>query len=87
MCNHETSIKFHGSLRPTTHLAYEVAKLAFATSNNEARYEVVLLGLHLAKELFVTNLDLQCDSRLVASQLRGEYKAKNGRMEQYLKLV
>ena len=49
-----------------------VVKFAFATSNNEAEYEAVLLGLRLAKELSVTHLELRGDSQLVASQLRGE---------------
>ena len=47
----------------------------------------MLLGLRLAKELAITHLELLCDSRLVASQLQGEYEAKNGQMEQYMKLT
>ena len=47
----------------------------------------MLLGMRLAKELSIVNLELRCDSQLVASQLRGEYEAKNGQMEQYLKLA
>ena len=65
----------------------QAVKFVFPTSNNEAEYEVMLLGLQLAKELLVTNLELQFDSQLVASQLRGEYRAKNGRIDQYLKLA
>ena len=49
-------------------IAQEV-KFTFVASNNEVEYEAVLLGLRLAKELSVTNLELQCDSQLVASQL------------------
>ena len=45
----------------------QVVKFAFVASNNEVEYEVVLLGLRLAKELLVANLELQCDSYLVAS--------------------
>ena len=56
-------------------------------SNNEAEYEVVLLRLQLAKELSVTNLELQCDSQLVESQLRGEYEAQNDIMGKYLELA
>ena len=63
-----------------------VVKFAFATSNNEVEYEFVLLELRLAKELSVANLELQCDSQLVTSQLQGGYEARNGRMEKYLKL-
>ena len=47
----------------------QVVKFAFAASNNEVEYEYVLLGLQLAKELSVTNLELRCDSQLVAPQL------------------
>ena len=57
------------------------------TSNNEAKYEAVLLGLRLAKELSVANLELKCGLQLVASQLRGDFEAKNETMEQYLKLA
>ena len=44
----------------------KAVKFAFVASNNEAEYEAVLLGLQLAKELSVTNLELRCDSQLVA---------------------
>ena len=36
----------------------QAVKFAFIASNNEADYEAVLLGLRLAKELSVTNLEL-----------------------------
>ena len=65
----------------------QVVKFTFAASNNEAAYEAVLLELQLAKELSIANLELQCDSQLVSSQLRGECEAKNKRMKQYLKLA
>ena len=39
----------------------QAIKFAFVPSNNEAEYEAVLLELQLAKELLVTNLELQCD--------------------------
>ena len=62
----------------------QAIKFTFITSNNEVEYEVVLLGLRLAKDLSMVNLELRCDSQLVASQL---YEAKNGQKEQYLKLA
>ena len=62
-------------------------KVAFVVSINEAKYEVMLLGLWLVKELSVKQLELRCDSQLVASQLRVEYEAKNRRVEQYLKVA
>ena len=45
----------------------QTVKFAFLAFNNEVKYEVVLLGLRLAKELSVKNLELWCDSQLVAS--------------------
>ena len=36
----------------------QAIKFSFLASNNEAEYEVMLLGLQLAKELFVINLEL-----------------------------
>ena len=51
----------------------QAVKFAFAASNNKAEYEAMLLGLRLAKELSVMNLEHRCDSQLVISQLRGEY--------------
>ena len=64
----------------------QVVKFTFVASNNEAKYEAVLLRLQLAKKLSVTHLELRCDWQLVASQLRGEYEDKNGQMEQYMRI-
>ena len=36
----------------------QAVKFACMASNNEAKYEAMLLGLGLAKELSVTNLEL-----------------------------
>ena len=45
----------------------QAVKFVFPSSNYKAEYEVVLLRLRLAKELSITNLELRCDSQLVAS--------------------
>ena len=58
----------------------QAVKFSFIISNNEAKYNVVLLELWVAMELSVMNMELLCDSQLVAPQLRGEYKTKNDRM-------
>ena len=59
-------------------------KLAFTISNNEAKYEAVILGLRVAKCLSIVAIELQCHSQLVASRLQGKYEVKNEMMEQYL---
>ena len=45
----------------------QAIKFTFAASNNEAVYEAMLLGPQFAKELSIVNLELRCDSQLVAS--------------------
>ena len=67
-------------------LRYEV-QLKFPTTNNEAEYEGILMGLRLGKALRVKNLLIQSDSKLVIGQIKGEYEAKEERMQKYLKLT
>jgi ribonuclease HI len=59
-------------------------RLDFKTSNNEAEYEAVLAGLKSAKTLGARRLIVYCDSLLVASQINGEYMARDERMAAYL---
>ena len=46
------------------------------TTNNVAEYRALLLGLDLARELGVRELEIVNDSQLVARQLTGEYRVK-----------
>ncbi|XP_050877934.1 uncharacterized protein LOC127081757 [Lathyrus oleraceus] len=61
--------------------------LAFPTSNNQAEYEAFLAGLRLAEDLGAKEVKISTDSQLVASQVRGEYRAKNDNLLEYLSLV
>ena len=74
----------------TTHdgeiLKYEV-RLRFPATKNEAEYEGILTGLRLGKALGVKHLLIQSDSKLVIEQIKGEYEAKEERMQKYLKLT
>ena len=58
--------------------------LDFKTSNNEAEYEAVLAGLNSDRTLGATHLIIYYDSLLVASQINGEYMARDERMAAYL---
>ena len=62
-------------------------QLKFPATNNEAEYEGILTGLRLGKALDAKNLLIQSDSKLVIRQIRGEYEAKEERMQKYLKLT
>ena len=45
------------------------------------------MGLRLGKAFGVKNLLIQSDLKLVIGQIRGEYEAKEERMQKYLKLT
>ncbi len=47
------------------------------TTNNQAEYQGVRLGLEKALELGYKAVDFKIDSMLVVNQLRGQYKIKN----------
>ena len=64
-----------------------VVRLQFLTTNNEAEYEALLTGLNLAKALGAKNLIIQADSQLIIGQVKGDYEAKEERMQKYLKII
>ncbi|HPI67120.1 MAG TPA: ribonuclease HI family protein [bacterium] len=47
------------------------------TTNNQAEYKAVVLGLEEAKKLGVTEVEVRLDSELVCKQINGQYKLKN----------
>ena len=62
-------------------------QLKFPPTNNETKYEGILTGLRLEKAFGVKNLLIQSDSKLVVEQIKGKYKAKEERMQKYLRLT
>ena len=62
-------------------------RFGFRTSNNEAEYEAVIVGLNLAHSLEVDQLEVCSDSQLVVRQIEDTYKAISGRMILYLRKV
>jgi ribonuclease HI len=49
-------------------------------TNNVAEYEALIAGLELALERGITEVSVALDSKLVVSQVRGEWKIKNDRL-------
>ena len=49
-------------------------------SNNEAEYEALILGLHLAEICGASKLVVHCDSQLVVGQVLGDFEVKEDRM-------
>ena len=62
-------------------------QLAFPETNNKVEYKGVLTRLRVGKALGVKNLLLQSDSKLIISQIKGEFEAKEERMQKYLRLT
>ena len=62
-------------------------RFGFHTSNNEAEYEAVIIGLNLAHSLEVDQLEVYSDSQLVVRQIEDTYEAKSERMILYLRKV
>ncbi|RDY01124.1 Protein NYNRIN, partial [Mucuna pruriens] len=49
----------------------------FKANNNQAEYETLLVGVRLAQELEAKILTAKSDSKLVTSQVNGEYQARD----------
>jgi ribonuclease HI len=47
------------------------------TTNNQAEYRAVVLGLEEAKKMAATEVAVRLDSELVCQQINGEFKLKN----------
>ena len=62
-------------------------RLDFPTTNNEAEYEALVVGLDLAKAAGAEKVVLHCNSQVVTSQINGDYECKNKRMKRYLEEV
>ena len=62
-------------------------RLDFLTTNNEAEYEALVVGLDLAKAAGAENMIIHCDSQVITSQINGNYECKNERMKKYLEEV
>ena len=64
-----------------------MVRLNFPTTNNEAKYEVLVAGLDLAKVAGATNVVVYCDSQVVMSQVNSNYECKGEQIKKYLKQV
>ena len=50
-------------------------RLGFSTTNNEAEYEALLVGIAMVKLLGREMVELYSDSRLIVGQVNGDFKA------------
>ena len=57
--------------------------LDFPMTNNEAKYEALIVELDLGKAVRFENLVVYCDSQVLTSQVNGDYECKNEWMKKY----
>ena len=59
-------------------------RLDFSATNNEAEYEALLIGMTMVQRMGGKLVKVFSDSRLVGGQVKGEFEAKDERMQGYL---
>ena len=62
-------------------------RLDFSATNNKVEYETLLVGMAMVQRMGGKSITLFSDSRLVISQVKGEFEAKDERMQWYLSQV
>ena len=62
-------------------------RLEFRTTNNEAEYKAVIVGLGMALKLGAVSAEIQSDSQVIVGHIRGEFEAKGEKMKMYLSKV
>ena len=62
-------------------------RLDFSATNNEAEYEALLMGMAMVHRMGGKSVKVFSDSRLVVGQVKGEFEAKDERMQGYLSQV
>ena len=59
-------------------------RLDFSATNNKAKYETLLMGIAMVQKMGGKSVKVFSDSRLVVGQVKGEFEAKDERMQGYL---
>jgi len=59
-------------------------RLGFSATNNEAKYEALLIEIGMVQKMGGKVVELFSNSRLIVGQVRGELEARDLRMQGYL---
>ena len=62
-------------------------RLGFSATNNEAKYEALLMGMAMVQKMGGKTVEVFSDSRLVISQVKEEFEAKDEKMRGYLSQI
>ena len=60
---------------------WEIAKNGFSTTNNEIEYKTLLMGMTMVQKMVGKMIEMFSDSRLVVGQVKGEFEARDKRMQ------
>ena len=55
-------------------------RLGFSSTNNEAEYEALLVGMTMVQKMGGKTMEIFFDSRLVVGQVKEEFEARDVRM-------
>ena len=59
----------------------------FSTTNNEAEYKALLMGMTMVQKIGGKAIEMFSDSKLVVGQVKGEFEVRGERMQRYLSQV
>ncbi|XP_074337438.1 uncharacterized protein LOC141674627 [Apium graveolens] len=59
----------------------------FKATNNEAEYEALIMGLTIAKDMKIKNIDVNCDWLLIVNHVKGSYEANDHKMVAYVDIT
>ena len=62
-------------------------RLDFLATNNEAEYEALMMGMVMVQRMGEKLVEVFSDFKLVIGQVKGEFDAKDERMQGYLSQV
>ena len=62
-------------------------KFAYECTNNEAKYEALMLAIQIPKGFEEKKVLIRRDLELVIKQLQGEYQARHPRMRSYRNVI
>ena len=62
-------------------------RLDFSVTNNEAEYKAMLIGMAMVQRMGGKSIKVFSDSRLIVGQAKGEFEAKDERIQGYLSQV
>ena len=62
-------------------------RLDFSATNNKAEYEALMMGMAMVQRMSGKSIKIFSDSRLVVSQVKGEFEENDERMQGHLSQV